>query len=79
MRFIIYASVLFAVLPLVFYRPFIGLCVYYIVSILQPKVLCWRDEFQDALLVGVPLVIGAMQSARCDASYWQYETMIRMS
>ena len=60
MRFIIYASVLFAVLPLVFYRPFFGLCVYYVVSILQPKVLCWRDEFQDALLVGVPLVIGAI-------------------
>lgn len=60
MRFILYASVLFMALPIVFYRPFIGLCLYYIVSILQPKILCWRGDFQDALIVGVPLVIGAI-------------------
>ena len=59
MRFILYASLLFAVLPIVLYRPFFGLCVYYVVSILQPKILCWRGDFQDALLVGVPLVVGA--------------------
>ncbi len=70
MRFIIYASVLFAVLPLVFYRPFFGLCVYYVVSILQPKVLCWRDDFQDALLVGVPLVIGAIAIGTVRREIW---------
>jgi len=70
MRFIIYASVLFAVLPLVFYRPFFGLCVYYVVSILQPKVLCWRDDFQDALLVGVPLVIGAIAIGTVRRELW---------
>lgn len=60
MRFILYASVLFMALPIVFYRPFFGLCLYYIVSILQPKILCWRGDFQDALIVGIPLVIGAI-------------------
>ncbi|HPF39432.1 MAG TPA: putative O-glycosylation ligase, exosortase A system-associated [Phycisphaerae bacterium] len=60
MRFILYASILFMALPIVLYRPFFGLCVYYIVSILQPKILCWRGDFQDALIVGVPLVIGAI-------------------
>jgi len=70
MRFIIYASVLFAVLPLVFYRPFFGLCAYYVVSILQPKVLCWRDDFQDALLVGVPLVIGAIAIGTVRRELW---------
>ncbi len=60
MRFVIYVTVLIALLPLVLRRPFFGLCVYYVVSLLQPKLLCWRPEFQDALLVGVPLVIGAI-------------------
>jgi len=60
MRFIIYVSLLLMVIPLVCMRPFFGLCVYYVVSILQPKMLCWRGDFQDALLVGVPLVIGAI-------------------
>lgn len=60
MRFAIYVALLFAVLPVVFYRPFFGLCVYYVVSFLQPKLLCWRPDFQDAMLVGVPLVVGAI-------------------
>lgn len=60
MRFFLYVSILLAILPLVFMRPFFGLCVYYVVSLLQPKFLCWRDDFQDALLVGVPFVIGAI-------------------
>ncbi|MFQ5411806.1 MAG: O-antigen ligase family protein [Phycisphaerae bacterium] len=60
MRFILYVSLLLLVLPVVFMRPFFGLCVYYVVSLLQPKMLCWRPEFQDALLVGIPLVVGAI-------------------
>lgn len=60
MRYILYMSVLFLILPFILSRPFFGLCVYYIVSILQPKFLCWRPEIQDAMIVGVPLVIGAI-------------------
>lgn len=60
MRFALYLTILIALLPLVFTRPFVGLCVYYVVSLLQPKILCWEPEFQDALLVGVPLIIGAI-------------------
>lgn len=60
MRFIIYVSLLLMVVPIVCMRPFFGLCVYYVVSILQPKMLCWRGEFQDALIVGIPFVIGAV-------------------
>jgi len=60
MRFFLYVSVLLMILPLVFMRPFFGLCVYYVVSLLQPKFLCWRGDFQDAILVGVPLVVGAI-------------------
>lgn len=60
MRFALYVALLLAVLPLVLSRPFFGLCVYYVVSLLQPKIFCWHPDFQDAMLVGVPLVIGAM-------------------
>jgi len=60
MRFILYVAVLVAILPLVLTRPFFGLCVYYVVSLMQPKFLCWRGDFQDGMLVGVPLVIGAI-------------------
>lgn len=60
MRFAIYLSILCALVPLVFTRPFFGLCLYYIVSLLQPKLLCWRGDFQDAMIVGVPLVLGAV-------------------
>jgi probable O-glycosylation ligase (exosortase A-associated) len=60
MRFILYVALLLAVLPLVLTRPFFGLCVYYIVSLMQPKFLCWRGDFQDGMLVGVPLVVGAI-------------------
>ena len=60
MRFVLYVSILLMILPLVLLRPFFGLCVYYVVSLLQPKLLCWRPDFQDALLVGIPLVIGAI-------------------
>jgi len=60
MRFTLYVTLLLCVLPLVFSRPFFGLCVYYIVAFLQPKLLCWRPDFQDSLLVGVPLVFGAI-------------------
>ena len=60
MRFAIYVTVLFAILPIIFFRPFFGLCAYYVVSFLQPKLFCWRPDFQDAMLVGVPLVIGAV-------------------
>jgi probable O-glycosylation ligase (exosortase A-associated) len=59
MRFFVYISLLFAILPLVMLRPFFGLCIYYVVSLLQPKMLCWRPDFQDAMLVGVPLIVGA--------------------
>lgn len=60
MRFAIYLVLLFSVLPFVLLRPFFGLCVYYVVSLLQPKYFCWHPDFQDAMLVGVPLVIGAI-------------------
>lgn len=60
MRFALYVTMLLAILPLVLMRPFFGLCVYYVVSLLQPKLLCWRPEFQDAMLVGVPLMMGAI-------------------
>lgn len=60
MRYILYMTILFLILPFVLSRPFFGLCIYYIVSILQPKFLCWRPEIQDAMIVGVPLVIGAI-------------------
>lgn len=60
MRFVVYLSILCALIPLVFTRPFFGLCLYYIVSLLQPKLLCWRGDFQDAMIVGVPLVMGAI-------------------
>ena len=60
MRFAIYITVLVATLPLVFTRPFFGLCVYYVVSLLDPKLLCWNPTFQDAFLVGIPLVLGAI-------------------
>jgi len=60
MRFFLYVSLLLLILPIVFMRPFFGLCVYYVVSLMQPKFLCWRGDFQDAILVGVPLVMGAI-------------------
>jgi len=60
MRFFIYLSILGALVPLVFARPFFGLCLYYVVSLLQPKLLCWRGDFQDAMIVGVPLILGAV-------------------
>ncbi|MBN2562237.1 MAG: O-antigen ligase family protein [Phycisphaerae bacterium] len=60
MRFLLYIAILGAILPIVFTRPFFGLCIYYVVSLLQPKVLCWRGDFQDAVLVGVPMVVGAI-------------------
>jgi len=60
MRFLLYVTLLIVILPIVFTRPFFGLCVYCVVSILQPKLLCWRGDLQDAMLVGVPLVIGAI-------------------
>lgn len=60
MRFILYISILIAILPLILARPFFGLCVYYVVSLMQPKFLCWRGDFQDGMIVGVPLVVGAI-------------------
>lgn len=60
MRFAIYVGILIAIIPLVFTRPFFGLCAYLVVSILQPKYLCWQPDFQDAFLIGLPLVIGAV-------------------
>ena len=60
MRFFVYVSLLIALVPLFFSRPFFGLCIYYVVSLLQPKILCWRGDFQDAMIVGVPLVLGAI-------------------
>ncbi|HVP11345.1 MAG TPA: O-antigen ligase family protein [Phycisphaerae bacterium] len=60
MRFTLYLVLLFATLPFVLTRPFFGLCVYYVVSLMQPKMLCWRGDFQDGMLVGVPLVMGAI-------------------
>jgi probable O-glycosylation ligase (exosortase A-associated) len=60
MRFVVYVALLCAVLPFVLTRPFFGLCVYYVVSLMQPKILCWRGDFQDGMIVGVPLVIGAI-------------------
>lgn len=60
MRFAIYVTILLAILPIVLTRPFFGLCVYYVVSLLQPKLLAWHPSFPDAMLVGVPMVIGAI-------------------
>jgi hypothetical protein len=60
MRFVIYLILLCSCLPFVLTRPFFGLCLYYVVSLMQPKILCWRGDFQDGMLVGVPLVIGAI-------------------
>lgn len=60
MRFALYISLLVALIPLCLIRPFFGLCVYYVVSLMQPKYLCWRPDFQDAIMVGVPMVIGAI-------------------
>lgn len=60
MRFALYISLLIALIPLCLIRPFFGLCVYYVVSLMQPKYLCWRPDFQDAILVGVPMVVGAI-------------------
>ncbi len=60
MRFALYLAILCAILPIVLTRPFFGLCVYYVVSLAQPKLLCWHGDFQDALLVGVPLVVGVV-------------------
>lgn len=59
MRYALYLTLLTAVLPFVFARPFFGLCVYFVVSFLQPKLLCWHPELQDSLIVGAPLVVGA--------------------
>ena len=60
MRFVVYLVLLCSCLPFVLTRPFFGLCLYYIVSLMQPKVLCWRGDFQDGMMVGVPLVVGAI-------------------
>ena len=60
MRIAVYIVILCAMLPFVLTRPFFGLCLYYVVSLMQPKVLCWRGDFQDSMMVGVPLVIGAI-------------------
>jgi len=60
MRFALYISVLIALIPLCLVRPFFGLCLYYVVSLMQPKYLCWRPDLQDAILVGVPMVVGAI-------------------
>ncbi|MEK6644636.1 MAG: hypothetical protein AABZ08_12085, partial [Planctomycetota bacterium] len=60
MRFAIYLTILFSILPIVLMRPFFGLCAYYVVSLLQPKLLCWQPVFPDAMLIGVPLVVGAI-------------------
>ena len=60
MRFAIYLTLLIAVLPIVLTRPFFGLCAYYVISLLQPKLLAWQPVFPDAMLVGVPMVIGAV-------------------
>ena len=60
MRFAIYLTLLIAALPIVLTRPFFGLCAYYVVSLLQPKFLAWQSSFPDAMLVGIPMVIGAV-------------------
>jgi len=60
MRFALYLMLLVGILPIVLTRPFFGLCVYYVISLLQPKMLCWHPLFPDAMLVGVPLVVGAL-------------------
>ncbi|RIK68987.1 MAG: hypothetical protein DCC65_02320 [Planctomycetota bacterium] len=60
MRFAIYVALLLSILPFVLLRPFFGLCVYYVVSLLQPKYIAWHPAFQDAMIVGVPLVVGAI-------------------
>lgn len=60
MRFALYVSLLAMAVPIIFTRPFFGLCVYYIVSLMQPKLLCWKPDFQDSMIVGVPLVVGAI-------------------
>lgn len=60
MRLAIYLCILLSLLPLCLLRPFLGLCVYYVVSLLQPKFLCWHPSLQDAMIAGVPLIIGAV-------------------
>ncbi len=60
MRFGIYVALLLSILPFVLLRPFFGLCIYYVVSLLQPKYIAWHPAFQDAMIVGVPLVVGAI-------------------
>jgi putative inorganic carbon (HCO3(-)) transporter len=60
MRLFIYIGLFAAVLPFVLTRPFFGLCVYYVVSFLDPKVLCWQPDLQDAFVIGSLLVIGAI-------------------
>lgn len=60
MRFAIYVTLLIGILPFIFIRPFFGLCIYYVVSLMQPKYFAWNPAFQDAMLVGVPLVVGAI-------------------
>ncbi len=60
MRFALYVGILIVLIPIVFTRPFFGLCAYLVVSILQPKYLCWQPDFQDAFLMGLPLVVGAV-------------------
>ncbi|MFO0972213.1 MAG: O-antigen ligase family protein [Phycisphaerae bacterium] len=60
MRFAFYVTLLVACVPVILTRPFFGLCIYYVVSLMQPKVLCWQPDFQDSMIVGVPLVFSAL-------------------
>src|SRR4051812_22312662 len=60
MRYALYLTFLYGSLPFVFVRPFYGLCVYFIVSFMEPKVLCWQPALQDSMIVGVPLVLGIL-------------------
>jgi len=60
MRFFLYFGSLCLSLPFVFRWPFFGLCVYSVVSFLQPKMLCWRPDLADSMIVGPPLVLGAL-------------------
>src|SRR5436190_498317 len=59
-RYALYITLLYGSLPFVFARPFCGICVYFIVSFMEPKVLCWQPGLQDSLIVGIPLILGIL-------------------
>lgn len=60
MRFVVYMILLIGSLPFALRWPFFALCAYLTISFAEPKVLCWRPDVQDSLMMGVALVAGAI-------------------